>query len=159
LSPVERASILPDSVSFTDKAPYLFTARYDDFGHLISAFPISFFVRSEAAFQREARRRLAKHFPNGKKLEVRYLWRGLAWINQSLLPEVYDLGHGALAIQACNGRGISTNVALGAELVEALATERPDALSVKPRPPAPIRLHRLASLAPTALMSLAYLSR
>jgi glycine/D-amino acid oxidase-like deaminating enzyme len=90
--------------------------------------------------------------------EIDYLWEGTAWINTSFLPEIYDLGENAYAIQACNGRGISINSAIGREMATALATNSPDALSITPRTPVPVRMHALASLMPKALMSLAYLS-
>lgn len=158
LDAAQRAAILPRGGAFTDKVPYLFSARLDGHGHLISAFPVSFLVRGDKALYREARRRLAQHFAAMPDPEVDYLWRGLAWVNTSFLPEIYDLGEGAIAIQACNGRGIATNSVLGAEVAEMLATGNADALSVRPRTPSPVRFHAGAALLPKLLMSMAYLS-
>ena len=158
LDAAQRAAILPRGGAFTDKVPYLFSARLDGHGHLISAFPVSFLVRGDKALYREARRRLAQHFAAMPDPQVDYLWRGLAWVNTSFLPEVYDLGDGAIAIQACNGRGIATNSVLGTEVAEMLATGHADALSVRPRAPAPVRFHAGAALLPKLLMSMAYLS-
>lgn len=158
LDAVQRAAILPRGGAFTDKVPYLFSARLDGHGHLISAFPVSFLVRGDKALYREARRRLAQHFAAMPDPQVDYLWRGLAWVNTSFLPEVYNLGDGAIAIQACNGRGIATNSVLGTEVAEMLATGDADALSVRPRAPAPVRFHAGAALLPKLLMSMAYLS-
>lgn len=158
LDATQRAAILPRGGAFTDKVPYLFSARLDGHGHLISAFPVSFLVRGDAAYYREARRRLTQHFDTMSDPQVDYLWRGLAWVNTSFLPEVYDLGEGAIAIQACNGRGIATNSVLGAEVAEMLVTGNADALSVQPRKPSPVRFHAGAALLPKLLMSMAYLS-
>lgn len=158
LDAAQREAILPQGGAFTDKVPYLFSARLDGHGHLISAFPVSFLVRGDEACYREARRRLKQHFAAMPDPQVDYLWRGLAWVNTSFLPEVYDLGDGAIAIQACNGRGISTNSVIGAEVAEMLVTGNRDALSVQPREPSPVRFHAGAALLPKLLMSMAYLS-
>lgn len=158
LNPEQRQTILPRGGAFTDKVPYLFTARLDGLGHLISAFPMSFMVNGDQAFYREARRRLKQHFGVMPEPQIDYLWRGLAWVNTSFLPEIYDLGDNAIAIQACNGRGIATNTVIGSEVADMLATGSRDALSVRPRAPRPVRFHTGASLLPKFLMSLAYLT-
>lgn len=158
LTEEQRAHVLPQGGSFTDKNPYVFTARYDGLGQLISAFPVSLLIRGQDAFQREARRRLASHFDALPAPKIDYLWEGTAWINTSFLPEIYDLGDSAYAIQACNGRGISINSAIGREMATAIATNDLGALSVAPRAPTPVRMHAAASLMPKLVMSLAYLS-
>ncbi|MFN3473742.1 MAG: FAD-binding oxidoreductase [Blastomonas sp.] len=158
LDPAQRQAILPRGGGFTDKVPYLFTARLDGLGHLISAFPMSFMVNGDAAYYREARRRLKQHFGVMPEPQIDYLWRGLAWVNTSFLPEIYDLGDQAIAIQACNGRGIATNTVIGSEVADMLATGNRDALSVRPRAPQPVRFHAGAALLPRLLMSLAYLT-
>lgn len=157
LSPEQRAHILPQGGCFTDKTPYVFSARYDGPGHLISAFPKSFLVGPKA-FHREAKRRLVGHFEALPAPEIDYLWEGTAWINTSFLPEIYDLGDSAFAIQACNGRGLSTNTAIGRDMAAALAAGSVEPLAIQPCAPQPVRIHAMASLAPKALMSLAYLS-
>ncbi|WP_093067478.1 FAD-binding oxidoreductase [Sphingomonas sp. OV641] len=158
LSPEERAVILPEGGAFTDKVPYLFTARIDDHGHLISAFATSYLVKGQRAHVREARRRVAQHFAALPNPRIDYLWEGVAWLNASFLPEVYDLGDGAFAIQADNGRGISLNTMIGTEMGAMLASNDREALSVTPRAPTPIRMHAGAAMLPKVLMSMAYLS-
>ena len=158
LSASERAAILPEGGAFTDKVPYLFTARIDAHGHLISAFPTSYLVKGQRAHLREARRRVIQHFAALPDPRIDYLWEGVAWLNSSFLPEIYDLGDDAIAIQADNGRGISLNTMIGAEVAAMLATNDRDALSVTPRAPTPIRLHAGAAMLPKVLMSMAYLS-
>jgi len=158
LTEAQRARVLPQGGCFTDKTPYVFSARYDGLGQLISAFPVSFLVRGQDAFRKEACRRLAGHFEALDAPEIDYLWEGTAWINTSFLPEIYDLGDNAYAIQACNGRGISINSALGRDMAAAITTNDLDALPVAPRAPVPVRMHAAAALMPKALMSLAYLS-
>lgn len=158
LSAAERARVLPGGGSFTDKVPYLFSARFDGPGHLVSAFSMSLMVRGDKAFNREARRRLTQHFAGLSDPQIDFLWQGVAWVNPSLLPEIYDVGDDALVIQADNGRGISTNTVIGIEVAKRLVTNNPYALSIQTKKPTPIRLYGLAAHMPKLLMSLAYLS-
>ena len=158
LDDVQRATILPEGGAFTDKVSYLFTARLDPQGHLISAFPMSFLLRGGKAHLREARRRLRQHFAALSDPRIDHIWEGLAWVNSSFLPELYDLGDGALAIQADNGRGIGINTQLGIEVAAAIASNSRERLSVVPRTPHPIRLHAGAALLPKLLMTMAWLS-
>jgi glycine/D-amino acid oxidase-like deaminating enzyme len=154
----QRETILPLGGAFTDKVPYLFTGRLDAQGHLISAFPMSFLVAGDKAQLREAERRLKQHFAAMPDPRIDYIWQGVAQVNSSFLPELYDLGDGALAIQADNGRGIGINTQLGIEVANAIATDSREQLSVMPRAPHPIRLHAGATLLPKLLMSIARLS-
>lgn len=158
MTAAEQAAILPEGGGYTDKRPYMFTARFDGQGHLISAFPMSLLVRGDAGRRREAQRRIEQHFAAMKNPQIEYLWHGLARVGTSFLPELYDLGDGALAIQACNGRGIATNTVLGAEVAEMLATGDRSHLSVQPRTPTPIRFFTGTAMLPKLLMSMAYLS-
>jgi glycine/D-amino acid oxidase-like deaminating enzyme len=159
LAPEQRALILPKGGSFTDKQPYIFTARYDGSGRLIVAFP-EFFpaCNSEKRLYSEASRRLVTHFPILKDVSIQFLWRGTAWLNPSLLPKVYDLLDGAFAIQACNGRGLATNTVLGKEMATLLIERNEEELSIQLEAPAKIRGHRLLKMAPSVLMGLAYLN-
>jgi glycine/D-amino acid oxidase-like deaminating enzyme len=154
----QRQAILPDGGAFTDKVPYLFTARLDAQGHLISAFPMSFLVQGGKAHLREAERRLKQHFAAMPDPRIDYIWEGLAQVNSSFLPELYDLGDSALAIQADNGRGIGINTQLGIEVAAAIATNSSEQLSVMPRKPHPIRGHAGAAMLPKLLMTMARLS-
>ncbi|MDG2534205.1 FAD-dependent oxidoreductase [Sphingomonas sp. HITSZ_GF] len=158
LDAAQRETILPQGGAFTDKVPYLFTARLDAQGHLISAFPMSFLVNGGKAHLREAQRRLKQHFAVMPDPRIDYIWEGLAQVNSSFLPELYDLGDGALAIQADNGRGIGINTQLGIEVAAAIATNSREQLSVAPRTPHPIRFHAGAALLPKLLMTMARLS-
>ncbi|MHB9881178.1 NAD(P)/FAD-dependent oxidoreductase [Pacificimonas sp. ICDLI1SI03] len=159
LDPSQRRAILPNGGGFTDKVPYLFTARIDNHGHLVSAFPMSFLLKGDEGYYREARSRLREHFETMRDPDIGHLWRGVAWVNTSFLPEVYDLGDDAISIQACNGRGIATNTVLGAEVAAMLATGDSESLSVRMRKPKPIRFYSAAAMLPKLLMSMAYLSR
>ncbi|MDZ4729688.1 MAG: FAD-binding oxidoreductase [Xanthomonadales bacterium] len=156
LAPEQKAAVFPVGGSFTDKQPYIFSARFDRDGRLISALPDFFIPRSEKSLIAEANRRLAKHFPILENASIEYLWRGTAWINPTLLPKVYDLSDGVFAIQACNGRGIALNAVLGKEMANALTKGKQYSRVVKTERPNPIKAHRLVQNLPSVLMALAY---
>lgn len=157
LTPEQRAAALPGGGAFTDRQSYLFTARHDAEGRLISAFPMSAPLQGQAAYDREARLRLQRHFPQLGPVTIEHLWRGTAFLNTSFLPHVFDLRDGAYAIQACNGRGIPINVALGQEVAEALVSGSFERLSLPLQTPKPVRFHLFARFAPYVAMSMAYL--
>lgn len=156
LSESEQAAILSNGISFTDKKPYLFTARFDVNRRLIAAFP-DFPIRLKPAILlKEAEKRIALHFPNLAGIAIDYLWPGQAWINTDLLPRIYQLGDQALAVQACNGRGLSTNIVIGAEVAAALASNDFGKLSVQPMEPVAVRGYSVMQYLPTWLMLLAH---
>ncbi len=155
LSPDQRAGILKDGVSFTDKKPYIFTARFDAEHRLIAAFPDYPARRSEIALKQEAHTRIGRHFPALAGLDVQYLWPGRAWINSDLMPRLYEVDRDAIAVQACNGRGIAANAALGAELGRALASNDFSDLSVSLQSPRPVRGYTIARYLPALIMFLA----
>ncbi|KAB7648300.1 NAD(P)/FAD-dependent oxidoreductase [Polymorphobacter fuscus] len=157
LTAAQRRQVLPQGGSFTDKNPYVFTARYDGAGRLISAFGRTLLDGSAAACRAEARRRLAQAF-GGLDADISHIWKGTAWINTSFLPQIYALEGGALAIQACNGRGVSINTAIGRDVAQALAAGEPDRLALTPQQPVPVRLHAGATMLPRVAMTLARLA-
>lgn len=155
--PDNRRLILPEGGSFTDTNPYIFTARYDRAGRLVSALPEFFFERSEKSLLADASRRLKQHFPALDNVSVDYLWKGTAQLNLSLMPKVYNLQDDAFAIQACNGRGVANNIVLGKEMAAALIHGNLELLSVKTETPSPILGHRFVRYMPSLLMTLAYI--
>lgn len=157
LSEQQQAAVLRSRVAFTDKQGYIFTARYDAAGRLISAFPDFAIKRSEAALLAEAGKRLGRYFPALKDMPIDYLWQCRAWINPDLLPKIYQLGDGALAIQSCNGRGLSTNTVLGKEMAAALHQNDTGLLSVAPETPKPIYCYPVARHIPSLMMLSAFI--
>ncbi len=153
----DRALVLHEGGAFTDKHPYMFTARYDATGRLIAAFPDILVNRNKGRLFKEASRRLHRHFPAVRNPSIEYLWRGTAWLNLSLLPKVYDLQDGVLAIQACNGRGLANNIVLGKEVAAFMTTGNAESLSVKMEQAKPIRGYCIAKYLPSFLQTLAYL--
>ncbi len=158
LSAAQRAGILPQGGAMTDKQPYLFTGRYDKDGRLIAAFPDFFIGRTDEQLLAEASRRLVQHFPQLQGIGIEYLWRGKAWLTPSLLPKIYRLDQGLLAIQSCNGRGLATNTVLGREIAAAISNKCEHKLSVKPEKPVAVTAHWFAQYVPSLLMARAYVA-
>lgn len=155
LSDKLRSAFLHDGAAFTDQQPYLFTGRFDQDGRFISAFPDFLVKRGREGLESEARRRLNRYYPGLADTAIHYLWSGTAWINPSLLPEIYRLGENAFAIQACNGRGIAVNAALGREMAAALMGKPSEIVSVLLRDPEPMRAHSLMRHLPAMIMAFA----
>ena len=157
LSDKERELVLPSRAAFTDKQHYLFTARYDDDGRLISALPDVAFVRGRSRIRSEAQRAIFRHFPAlGKELDIQRVWRGTAWLHPTLLPRLTKLDDNAIAIQACNGRGLGNNMALGQQVAAYMSGASRD-IAIRPEPPQPIRFYGVAQFMPETLMTLAYI--
>ncbi len=157
LSDRQRAAVLVDGGAFTDKQPYVFTARYDEQSRLIAAIPDFFAIRGRKALMAEAVRRLNNHFPVLESVAIDYMWRGTAYLNTSLLPKVYRLEDSAIAVQACNGRGIAINLALGKEVAAAVLAGTANLESMQIETPPQIRAHPVMKAAPSVLMAMAYL--
>lgn len=157
LSKDQRSAVLRDDIAFTDKQPYIFTARLDAAGRLIGAFPDFFIRRHDASLNAEAVSRIEKYFPVLNGVRIPYLWPGRAWINPDLLPKIYTLGENAWALQSCNGRGLASNAVLGQELAAAILNHDFSAISVRPEAPSSIRAYAIARHIPSVLMFLAYL--
>jgi glycine/D-amino acid oxidase-like deaminating enzyme len=66
----------------------------------------------EAVVNRRLRSMLHRH--ETRRLD--FVWHGVAWINQSLLPRLVRVADDLTAVQACNGRGIALNTILGREV-------------------------------------------
>jgi len=155
LSPHQQAGILQNGVSFTDKQPYVFSARFDAQKRLIAPFPDFFNKRSHTVLFKEARARIKAHYPALGKVKIQHLWSGQAWINTDLLPKIYALEKSVFAIQSCNGRGIASNTVIGAEIAEAIVNKDFTRLSVRPEQPKTIKPYWIAKHIPSAIMAIA----
>lgn len=156
LSAKERELVLPSGAAFTDKQHYLFTARYDIEGRLIAAFPDVVYARSQSRLRREAQRRIFQHFPMlGKEIEIQHIWKGTAWLHPTLLPRLVKLDDNAIAIQACNGRGLANSLVVGQQLAAYMSGAKKD-IAIRPEPPQSLRWYQIAQYVPDILMTLAY---
>ncbi|MEX2123437.1 MAG: FAD-binding oxidoreductase [Woeseia sp.] len=145
------------ALPYTDRQPYLFTARLDSESRLISALPGLLTARRAGAILSEASSRLGRFYPGLDSPSVECIWQGVAYLNADLLPAIYapegtlDL----LAVQACNGRGIALNTAVGREIASVFESDNEDTSSIPITRPKKIRYYKLAKRTPAMLMTIA----
>jgi glycine/D-amino acid oxidase-like deaminating enzyme len=156
VSGANRRRYFGSGVPYTDRGAYVFTARLDDGGRVISAIPEVIPKWDRQGFVREAARRLGDVY-SMRLSAIEFTWSGTAYLNPSLLPAVYlpegDLG--LIAIQACNGRGLGVNTILGSEVAELVASGNREAMATPLLKPQTIPMHPIASKLPKMIMSLA----
>ena len=109
-----REAILPQNHVLTDLSTDVFSIRYDAEGRLITACPAPQRV-NRAQIEKAINRRLATMLPAWRPMPLEHVWVGTAWLNTDLLPRVAVLADDAIAIQACNGRGLAVNTIAGRE--------------------------------------------
>lgn len=110
-----RASILPGGQCMTDLEMDILSLRYAADDRLITAYPVGH-RQSIHEVETQVNSRLKRMFARPAPIRVARLWHGTAWINSSLLPRIVEVESGMMAIQACNGRGIATNMIIGREV-------------------------------------------
>lgn len=151
----DRSRYFGKGIPYTDRQAYVFTARLDGSGRVISALPEVVPKWNTSRFSKEARRRFDSVY--GMEPSLRYAWSGTAHLNPSLMPTISlpedDLS--MLAIQACNGRGLGVNTILGSEVAKLLAGGDRDAIAVPLSRPKSVSLHSCASRMPRIIMSAA----
>jgi glycine/D-amino acid oxidase-like deaminating enzyme len=152
-----RREILPGGQALTDASADVFSVRFDGEGRLITACAAARAMGREA-LDRVINDRLAGAIPAYRRTPLAFGWRGVAWINPTFLPRLTRVEEGLIAVQACNGRGLALNVALGAELARWLI-EPGYAPAVPLSPPQPIPGHLFARAVPALAMAGAALSR
>jgi glycine/D-amino acid oxidase-like deaminating enzyme len=98
-------------------------------------------------------RRIERFVPGLAIAGFEHRWHGVASLTPDFLPRFWRVGPGALAVTACNGRGIALNTALGPVLARHLCGEvGEDALPVPVTDPQPLRHPRLSAAAPGAML-------
>ena len=154
-----RRRSLGRGLPYTDRQAYVFTARLDPYGRMISAIPEIIPRWTGRAFEREAMRRIRQIYAL-KLPAIDYMWPGTAYLSPTLLPSLVlpEDGTDLIAIQACNGRGLALNTILGNEVAALIAGEEPGSLAVPLTRPRPVPFCFLAAQLPRALLTLAQAS-
>jgi glycine/D-amino acid oxidase-like deaminating enzyme len=111
----QRRAILPGGQSLTDASADVFSIRFDGAGRLISALAAAREM-SRQELDQAVNDRLIAALPAFARTPLAYGWKGVAWLNPTLLPRLMAVEEGLFAVQACNGRGLALNTALGADL-------------------------------------------
>ncbi len=153
-----RRGILPAGHALTDTSADVFSIRFDGAGRLITALPA---VRdmSREELDRTINDRLVAILPAYERTPLEFGWKGVAWLNPTLLPRVTLVEEGLIAIQACNGRGLALNTALGADLAGWLLAPDVGPAALLLEPPRPIAGYAFARHMPGLMMAAAGVAR
>jgi len=153
-----RRGILPAGQALTDTSADVFSIRFDGAGRLITALPAARDMSREE-LDRVINDRLVATLPAYERTPLQFGWKGVAWLNPTLLPRLTALEEGLIAVQACNGRGLALNTALGADLAAWLLAPEAGPPALPLEPPRPIAGYAFARHMPGLMMAAAGLGR
>lgn len=143
LDPKQRANLIRQGQSLSDTQLDLFSYRFDAQWRLISgAMP----VLPAGNGQRLGRRiiaRIARELGLESEPQLEHVWFGEASVTADRLPALYEIGPGAHAIIACNGRGLAMSAMLGTAVGNAVADDRMSDVPLPIAEPEPARRRRL----------------
>jgi glycine/D-amino acid oxidase-like deaminating enzyme len=143
LDPAQRANLIRQGQSLSDTQLDLFSYRFDAQWRLISgAMP----VLPAGTGQRLGRRiiaRIARELGLDSQPQLEHVWFGEASVTADRLPALYEVGPGAHAIIACNGRGLAMSAMLGTAVGNAVADDRMSDVPLPIAEPEPARRRRL----------------
>lgn len=157
LSAAVLAAMLPGGHSLTDLERDIFSIRVIAGDRLLTYCPVGRDA-TPATVERAVNRRLQRMLRVYEPVRIENLWEGVAWMNSSLLPRVVRIDEGLWAVQACNGRGIATNVIVGREISRMLLGDGGYRPSIAFDRPQPIRGFALARYLPDMLLKSARLA-
>lgn len=151
--------ILPRQHMLTDLSTDVFSIRYDTAGRLITAYPAPEQI-DRTQIEKAINRRLASMLPAWRHMPLEHVWVGTAWLNTDLLPRITMLAENAVAIQACNGRGLAINTIAGREAARWASADAGGYRTLLPmRPPRSVAGFALARHVPRLLMGAARIGR
>lgn len=149
-----EARVLPGGQCMTDLELDIFSIRYAAENRLVTAYPVSH-RQSLEQVETQVNARLQRMLGHPSPVRIAHLWHGTAWINSSLLPRIVEVEPGMTAVQACNGRGIATNMIIGREVARMILSD--GSYRTELACPAPRKISRfwLAQKLPNMIMSTA----
>ena len=155
LDPARRRVILPEGHAVSDTRRNLFSYRLDAAGRLITGGMAAVQPGALDRLKTPLARRLSRMLPELGPVSFDFAWHRTAALTPDLLPRLFEIGPGLIALIGCNGRGIGMTVALGAALAGLAEGGDPDDLPISLTSPDPIRFHGLARHLPGLLLPLA----
>ncbi|MFW7269781.1 NAD(P)/FAD-dependent oxidoreductase [Gluconacetobacter sp. Hr-1-5] len=154
-----RQWILPRQHMLTDLSTDVFSIRYDTAGRLITACTAPEQI-DRIQIEKAINRRLASMLPVWRDMPLEHIWVGTAWLNTDLLPRITVLADNAIAIQACNGRGLAINTIAGREAARWASAGACGYRTLLPmRPPRSVAGFAFARHVPKLLMGAARIRR
>jgi glycine/D-amino acid oxidase-like deaminating enzyme len=142
-----RIHLLGQGACLSDTCVNLFTYRFDADWRLISgAFAPLVPGNGTKTGQRTAKR-LQSMLGLGAPVEQEFVWFGEASVTDDLLPRATQIGPGAYALSACNGRGLALSSTLAWELATAVTKGRLQDFPLVLTAPKPFRSRTMARFA------------
>jgi glycine/D-amino acid oxidase-like deaminating enzyme len=143
LEPSQRAQLLRQGQSLSDTQLDLFSYRFDAQWRLISGAMPVLPARTGQRLGKRIVARIARELELDVEPQLEYVWFGEASVTVDRLPAFYELGPGAHALTACNGRGLATSAMLGVAIGNAVADDRMSDVPLPIAQPEPARRRRL----------------
>jgi glycine/D-amino acid oxidase-like deaminating enzyme len=152
------ATTLPEKHVLTDVESDVFSLRWAGGDRLITAYPAASGL-APASIEAAVNRRLRAMLRRYDARRVEFVWHGVAWINQSLLPRLVRVADGLTAVQACNGRGIALNTTIGREVARWLLAPQSYTPALALESPRRVRGFGVARYVPQLFMTAAMIAR
>jgi glycine/D-amino acid oxidase-like deaminating enzyme len=152
------ATTLPEKHVLTDVESDVFSLRLAAGHRLITAYPAAAGI-APASIEAAVNRRLRAMLHQYEARRLEFVWHGVAWINQSLLPRLVRVTDSLTAVQACNGRGIALNTILGREVARWLLAPQSYIPALALESPRRIRGFGVARYVPQLFMTAAMIAR
>jgi len=142
-----RSHLLGQGACLSDTRANLFTYRFDAQWRLISGAFASFLPGHGARIAHRIASRLQSMLHLPCKIDQEFVWFGKASVSQDFLPRAMEIGPGAYAFSACNGRGLALSSLVAFEMATAIHQNSMQSLSIPLARPAPYQRRAVASLA------------
>jgi len=142
----DRRHLIGQGSCMSDTRVNLFTYRFDADWRLISGGLPFLPLRSGRQFGRRLAARLQKTLLIKNPLAQEFVWFGRASVTDDFLPRSSELGPGAYAFTACNGRGLALSALFADTLSKAILSGSRDEMPVPFAQPQPYRRRSLARM-------------
>ncbi len=142
----DRQDLFGQGKCLSDTRVNLFTYRFDSDWRIISGTLPTLHVGDGSRLGNRIRDRLKRTLKISGELKSRYVWFGRASVTDDQLPRACELGPGAYAFSACNGRGLSMSACFGAEISRYLVNGGSGSLSIPVAAPRPFRNRTMARI-------------
>lgn len=119
----QRARLLKLGQGMSDTQANLFSYRFDSQFRLISGGLPVLNLGGGCHLAKQIVRRLSSELELDSYPDLEFTWLGRASITPDLLPRVYDIGPGAYAVTACNGRGLALSTLWAIRTANAMMSE------------------------------------
>jgi glycine/D-amino acid oxidase-like deaminating enzyme len=130
-----RQSVLPGNTTLSDGRGDLFVVKFDKDGRLVvSMIPLGRRGRDKLYTQRLMSDRLRWLFPQLGQIDWPYWWFGELDMQRRIIPRLYAIAPGVLAVTGFSGRGVPTGTMIGGILADWVKGVPDKDLALEPEP-------------------------